>query len=64
MKTPLINHLLYNGMTDYGNNIDLGKASDIPHLDKYTKIFLQELSALTLSLPNQAHPIYLEEYTI
>ena len=60
MTPPLVNHLLYDGMTDYGNNILLGQAADIPHLDNYTKIYLQGLVALTRSLPNQANLISLK----
>ena len=64
MKPPLVNHLHYDGMTDYGKDILLRQAAEIPHLDNHTKRHLQELSALTLLLPNQAQHIILEEYTI
>ena len=60
MTPHLVNHLHYDGMIDYGNNILIGQASDIPHLDNHTKRYPQELSALTRSLPNQEQPIILE----
>ena len=63
MISPLVNHLHFDGITKYGNDILLVRAADIPHLDIHTKIYLQELSTLTCSLPDQAQPISLEEYT-
>ena len=64
MTPPLVKHLQYDGMADFGNDILLGQAADIPHIDNNTKIHLQELSALICSLPNQAQPTTLGEYTI
>ena len=63
MTYPLVNHLHFNGITDYGNEILLVQAADIPHLDIYTKRYLQELADLTHSIPNKSHPVSLEEYT-
>ena len=63
MKSPLVNHLHFDGMTEYGNGILLGGSADIPHLDIYTKRYLQELSAITSSLPDQAQPVSMKEYT-
>ena len=63
MTSPLVNHLHFNGMTDYGKNILLVQAEDIPHLDMYTKRYLQDIVYLTRSIPNKSQPIYLEEYT-
>ena len=63
MKSPLVNHLHFNGMAEYGNNILLGQTADTPHLDIHTKRYLQELAAITLSLPDQPQPIPMEEYT-
>ena len=37
MKTPLVNHLKFDGMTKYGNYILLGTAEEIPNLEPYTK---------------------------
>ena len=59
-----MNHVHYDSMAYYGNNILLWHAADIPHLDNHTKIYLQELSTLTSSLPDHAQHITLEEYTI
>ena len=63
MIPPLVNHLHFDGMTDYGNNILIVQAADILHLENHTKWYLQELAGLTQSLPDQAQPISLEEYT-
>ena len=59
MTPPLVNHLHYDGMTDYGNDILLRQAEDTPHLENHTKIYFQELSTLTLQLPDQSQPITL-----
>ena len=40
MTSSLVNHLHYDGTTDYGNNILMRKAADIPNLDNHTKIYL------------------------
>ena len=37
MIPSLVNHLNYDGVEDYGNDILLGQATDIPHIDKHTK---------------------------
>ena len=63
MTSTLVNHLHFDGMTDYGNDILIGQAADIPHLDNHTKRYLQELAAITRPLPEQSEPISLEEYT-
>ena len=63
MTPTLVDHLHFDGMTYYGNEILLVQAADIPYLDIYTKIYLQELAALTRSLPKKPQPIPLEEYT-
>ena len=63
MTYPIVNHLHYDVMKDYGNNVLLVQAEDIPHLNNHTKRYFQELSAITRSLPDQAQPISLEEYT-
>ena len=63
MTSPLVNHFHFNGMTDYGNGIIMEQAADIPHLDIYTKRYLQEIAALTRSLPDKYQPISLEEHT-
>ena len=63
MKSPLVNHLHFDGTTEYGNGILLGRAADILHLDIHTKIYPQELAAINHSLFYQSKTIYLEEYT-
>ena len=63
MTSPLVNHLHFNGMAEYGKNILLGKATYIMHIDIYTKRYFQEIAAITRSLPDKKQPIYLEEYT-
>ena len=63
MTYSLSNHLHFDGIIDYGNNILLGQAKDILHLDNYTKRYFQELDSLARFLPDQAQPISLKEYT-
>ena len=58
-----MDHLHFNGMTDYGSEILLGQATDILHLEIFTKRYLQELAALTRLLYDKAQPIYLGKYT-
>ena len=59
MTPPLVNHLRYDVMTYYGNDILLRQAEDTPHIENHTKIYFQELSTLTLQLPDQSQPITL-----
>ena len=61
MTTPIVNHLHFYGMKEFGNTILLGQASDIPDLNLHIKIYLQKLAEITRYLPNKAQPIYLEE---
>ena len=37
MTTPIVNHILFDGMAEYDNAILLGQASDIPEMDPHTK---------------------------
>ena len=60
MKTPLVNHVQFDGMTEYVKNILLGQAADILHLDNHTKRYLQEKASITRLLPDEWEPIYLE----
>ena len=64
MKTPLANHLHFDGMTKYGNGILLRQAEDIPEIDPHTKIYLCKISTITRSLPEQVQPIYRGKYII
>ena len=59
---PLIQHLEYNGITDYGDQIILGTAQKIPELEADTNNFLQKIVSITGSLPNKAYPLSLEQY--
>ena len=61
MTYPPVNHLHFDDMTDYGNDILLRQAADIPQLDNHTKSYLQEISTIRRSLHDQAQPISLEE---
>ena len=60
MRTLLVNHLNFDDMKKYGNNILLGMEAEIPDLDHYTKRYLHQLSAMTHSLPDESQPISLE----
>ena len=62
ITTPLVNHLNFDGMTKYSNYIILGRAVEIPDLDPYTRIYLNQISTITRSLPDQDQPISLEKY--
>ena len=62
MTTPLINHLKFDGMNKYGNDILLGISVETPQLDPYTRMYLNQLSTITRSLHDQAYTISLEEY--
>ena len=64
MKTPLANHLHFDGMTKYGNGILLRQAEDIPEIDPHTKIYLCKISTTTNSIPDQAQHISPEEYDV
>ena len=56
ITSPLVNQLHFDGMNDYGNNIILVQAADIPHLDNHTKIYLQELASLKRTLLDKYQP--------
>ena len=60
MINPMVKHLHFDGMTEYGNGILLGQAADTPELYSHTKIYLHELATINRSLPDQAQHIYLE----
>ena len=59
MITPLVNHLHFDGMTQYGNDILLGIIADIPDLEPLTRSYINYISTTTPSLPDQDHPISL-----
>lgn len=63
MQPPLVNHLNYNGMTDYGDALLLGKAPELEGLDEYTTTYLSQLRAVDGHLPSPATPISFDEYT-
>ena len=52
MTTPLVNHLHFDGMVEYGNTILLGQAVGISDLELYTKICLDKLAEKNRSLPD------------
>ena len=49
-------------MIKYGNGILLGRATEIPDLDPFTRRYLHQLDSINRSFYNQYHPISLEEY--
>ena len=63
MTPPLVSHLKFDGMTKYGIDILLGRASEIPDLDLHTRRYLHHLATITRFLTDKSRPIYLEEYT-
>ena len=63
MTPPLVSHLKFDGMTKYGIDILLGRASEIPDLDLHTRRYLHHIYTITRSLPGESHPISLEKYT-
>ena len=62
MITPLVNHRNFEGITKYSNDILLGRVIEITDLDLYIKRYLLQIATITFSLPDQHHPISLEEY--
>ena len=56
---PLIQHIEYNGTTDYGDQILLGTAQKIPELEADTNNPLQKLVSITGSLPEKLNPSHL-----
>ena len=55
----LVNHLHFNGMTEYGNAIILGTSEEIPDLDPHKKKYLHNLASINLYLPDNTHPMTL-----
>ena len=62
MTPPLIQHLEYNGIKYYGDQILVGKSQKIPKLEVDTNISLQKLVSITGSLPEKAEPLSLKQY--
>ena len=62
MIPPIIQHLYYNGMMEYGGRILLGTAHKIPEIEADTEKFLQKLAFITGVLPDKAKPISVEQY--
>ena len=56
---PLVNHLNFYGMADYGDNILLDLASEVPDLKPHTTT-LQYLASTTLLIPENSQTIYLK----
>ena len=51
MTSNIIQHLDYNGMTYYGDQIILGTAQQMPELEADKNSFLQKLAPIPGSLP-------------
>ena len=62
MTYPLVQKLGYNKMSEWGDNVLLGKKIDADAGDTHTSICLSHLKEVTLNLPGKATPITLEEY--
>ena len=62
MNPPLIQHLEYNGMEEYGDQVILGTSQQITKLESDTNNFLQKLASITVSLPNRSKTISFEKY--
>ena len=60
MAPPLVNHLHFDGMTEYGNIIILGISEDIPDLDPHTRIYINEIATTTPYINDEAQHISLE----
>ena len=60
MVPPLVNHLHFDGMTEYGNIIILGIEADIPDLDPHTRRYINEIATTIHYIHDQAQPISLE----
>ena len=62
MTPPIIHHLEYNGMADYGDQTLLGTGQKIIELEADTNNFLQKLVSIIGSLPDKSEPLSFEEY--
>ena len=63
MIEPLVKMLSYNGMTEWGYNLLLGKDVDFSSTNTHTIKFLQHLKYVTGFLMEKSRPISLEDYT-
>ena len=61
MTPHIIEHLEYNDMKEYVDQIPLGKAQSIPELEVDTKSFLPKMVSITSSLPDKAEPFSFEQ---
>ena len=55
--TPLVNHLNFDDMAKYGNDILIVTAAEIPDLELHTKIYLHQLSTIPRSLTDHYQSI-------
>ena len=64
MTHPLIQHLEYNVITDYGYQIKTGTAQKITEIKADTNNFLQKLVSITVYLSDKSETLSLEQYII
>ena len=62
MIHTLVNHLNFNGIYDYGDDIILGSAAEISDINLCTKGYLYHLPSITHSLPDNYQQIPIEAY--
>ena len=60
MTTPLVKKLNFNVMTEYVNNISIGAAPEVDHINPHTHTYLRHLYTITISLPDKYTPIMLD----
>ena len=62
MTPNLVEKLNLNDMTEYGDKLLLGTATDINNMDTHTQAYLHHLDAITKIIPGHLNTISLKEY--
>ena len=63
MTTPLVEDLLFDGMTEYGDNLLLGTEKEEERGNPHTMNSLQNLKSITGTPPDKSTPIPMYNYT-
>ena len=62
MTMPLVEHLQYHGMTDFSNEVLMGRPPQVEGIDEATQCYLDQLRAVDGHLPEPAKPFSFNQY--
>eukprot|EP00957_Ditylum_brightwellii_P047340 3596844-Ditylum_brightwellii.AAC.1 len=62
MNSPIIDLVGYTGVTDRADQILLGTSPNIPGIDKYNQLYIDQLRSVEGCLPESAKPVSFQQY--